>query len=98
MAERELIVSAKARGHLADIRRYSLSVWGADRTETYLLRLAEAFKALRRHPHHGRPRDDVSEGVFSLLVGRHLVFYRTSDEAVTVLAILHERMDVRRHM
>ena len=42
-------------------------------------------------------RDEIIEGLRSLGVGRHIIFYRLCKTEIEVARILHKRMDVTRH-
>ncbi|HEX9324065.1 MAG TPA: type II toxin-antitoxin system RelE/ParE family toxin [Xanthobacteraceae bacterium] len=41
----------------------------------------------------GRSRDEVAPGLRSLLVHPYAVFYRTKDDAVEIVRVLHEHRD-----
>ena len=44
----------------------------------------------------GRPRDELAPGLRSVVVGRHILFYRVTESAVQVIRILHASRDVER--
>jgi toxin ParE1/3/4 len=46
----------------------------------------------------GRAVDDVRRGYFRYAVGSHLIFYRRSGHMIDIIRILHQRMDVGRHL
>ena len=46
----------------------------------------------------GRPCDAIRKGYRKRSVGRHVIFYRTVNGGVDVVRILHEQMDVDRHL
>ncbi|MDX2221651.1 MAG: type II toxin-antitoxin system RelE/ParE family toxin [Rhodospirillaceae bacterium] len=95
---KQVVLSAAARADLAAIAVYTRERWGDRQTETYLAKFkAEfkaGFKALAVMPNLGRPRDDLATSVRSILVGRHLVFYRQTVTRVTISRILHARQDI----
>ncbi|WP_333473608.1 type II toxin-antitoxin system RelE/ParE family toxin [Xanthobacter dioxanivorans] len=46
-----------------------------------------------------RSAEDVRAGYFRLTVGSHVIFFRLPDDgSLTVVRILHQRMDVSRHL
>lgn len=49
---------------------------------------------LAGQPNMGRPRDDLSPGLRSVVIDRHILFYRATDDAVTVVRILHGSQDI----
>jgi toxin ParE1/3/4 len=51
-----------------------------------------------KDPEVGRACDDVRPGYRRYSVGSHVLFYRVSAAATVVVRILHQRMDVERHL
>lgn len=49
---------------------------------------------LAGQPNMGRSRDDLSPGLRSVVIDRHVLFYRFDDDAVTVVRIVHGSRDV----
>ena len=41
---------------------------------------------------------DVRDGYLKHPIGRHFIFFRTTDDGIEVIRILHQRMDVGRHL
>jgi toxin ParE1/3/4 len=64
----------------------------------YHERLSAAMRTLLAHPYPGRARDDLSPGLRTLAVGGHIVFYRVGTRSVTIVRILHAKMDPARHL
>jgi toxin ParE1/3/4 len=73
----------------------------------YLSRVSSVVEALCDGPDHvlGRVRDDLAPGVRTLHAGRdgrplrHFVVYRVVDEeTIEVLRLLHDRMELPRHL
>ena len=93
-----LVVSAAARVDLKAIARYTRQKWSTAQAKTYLALIAERIVHLARRPRLGKKREDVAPGYRSLPVGRHLIFYRIDDNAVIVVRVLHQSMDLRLHL
>lgn len=93
-----LTVTHAARGDLKAIARYTEKEWGGTRREQYLTAIRDRFSDLLTHPLLGTGRGDLAPDCRSLLVGRHVIFYRVSGEEIVILRILHQRMDVRLHL
>jgi toxin ParE1/3/4 len=87
-----------ARQDLSEIGRYTQRRWGVAQRRAYLRRLDERVEFLVDHRQTGTPRNDVRPGYRSFHEGRHLIFYRETGDTVEVVRILHERMDLRRHL
>ncbi|MBX9628169.1 MAG: type II toxin-antitoxin system RelE/ParE family toxin [Gemmataceae bacterium] len=68
------------------------------RSPTAADRFAAEFDArcalLAGQPKMGRPRDDLAPGLRSVVIDRHVLFYRFDDATVTVVRIVHGSRDV----
>jgi toxin ParE1/3/4 len=95
---RRLDIVQAARDDLRAIARFTDETWGRAQERRYLAALMAAMQQLRDSPGLGRPRDDLRPGLRSLIAGRHVDFYRETADAILVLRVLHERMDIRRHL
>ena len=95
---KRLVVAARALDDLAEIAHYSRKQWGRSRTRAYLAEIERCFGEIGRNPAAGAPRDDIKPGYRSGRAGRHLVFYRETREAIEVLRVLHQSMDLARHL
>ena len=97
-----------ARADFAHIIAWTAERFGRRQAEVYRETLVEAIVALREGPEiHGvRLRRDLDPGIMTLSVarhrrkGRHLIVFRNAPRpmTITVLRILHDAMDLRRHM
>ena len=95
---KKLVVAFSARADLEDIARYTERRWGAARKRLYLDALRDRFAQLRTSPGLGAARDDVRSGYRSIASGSHVVFYRETADSIEILRVLHQRMDVHRHV
>jgi plasmid stabilization system protein ParE len=62
----------------------------------YQTTLLDAMQTLARYPQLGRSRHTFAPHVRSHHVGEHVILYGIDDVRLTVLRILHQRMDVER--
>jgi toxin ParE1/3/4 len=62
--------------------------------EQYLHSLNDRFHWLALHPMAGRARDDVAEGYRSFPEGQHVVFYIIQSDAIAIIGIPYQAMDV----
>jgi len=85
--------SARARADLDDIWSYGALHHGMDRAEHYLREIERLSKRLAMHPRSGRTAEDVRPGLMKAGVGRHVIFYRLSDEELRIVRVLHDAMD-----
>ncbi len=56
------------------------------------------FERLVEFPGLGRDIGHIRPGYFRLECGRHIVFFMKRETSVLIVRVLHERMDVRRHL
>ena len=93
------ILTQKARDDLLAIGRYTRKQWGKAQQRHYLTQLDSAFHDLADKPGLGRACDDIREGYFKYGVGKHVIFYRhTEEERIEIVRILHGRMDIEQHL
>jgi toxin ParE1/3/4 len=93
MSSRRLDLTDAAERDIRGILRFSRGRWGPERGETYGRRLADALQRLQLFPERGRRADRFAPGLRAHTVGQHVVYYLVNDEAVTIVRVLHERMD-----
>lgn len=95
---RKYLVRPAAENDLKDIGRHTRQAWGREQARRYLRALHEKMQSLAANPNLGVVRDDVAEGYRSARVGHHHIFYRTDRDDIVVVRVLHESMDVQRHL
>lgn len=91
-------LTKKAVEDLRAIGRYTQKTWGRKQRNQYLTRLDESFQTLSREPEIGLACDHIQKGYRKYHVGRHLVFYRRTDDHILIIRIIHDRMDVESHL
>ena len=88
-----------ARQDLENIWTYSANEWGERPADAYIRQINEGFKLLAEAPEMGRDCSDIRPGYRKHPVGRHMIYYRIgSDGEIDIVRILHQRMDVERHL
>jgi len=96
----------QAEQDFIDILRWTVKEFGGEQANTYAETIALAIEALAGGPEivGARAREDIRPGVRILHVarhgraGRHFVVFRSAGTAIDVLRLLHERMDLARHL
>jgi toxin ParE1/3/4 len=97
----------QAERDFMDILQWTADNFGARQAHTYQKTLAEAIQELADGPviAGARLRNEILRGVYTLHVarhgrrGRHLLLYRvTGDRKIEIARILHDSMDLRRHL
>lgn len=85
----------KARADLADIWSYTASQWGIDQAERYILQIENELTAASEGTGLVREFEDFRR----IKSGHHLcIFRKLADGGIEVIRVLHERMDIDRHL
>lgn len=93
------LLSPAAQADLDHIWEYTAERWGVDQAEIYLRELQRSIERAVSTPGIGRACDDIRAGYRKLATGSHMLFYRvTADGVIDVVRILHQRMDIDRHL
>ena len=90
-------VSEKADRDLRDIYKYSYRQFGEAQAERYYSDLWQCFRFLAERPHMGRMRTEFNPPARSHHHQKHVIFYDVLDDAIFIIRVLHERMDIERH-
>lgn len=90
-------LTPRAEADLEDIFSYTAARWSFVQAEDYHAGFVTAFEKLGSSERSGRAAD-VPGGYLKYAVGSHLVFYRVSESGIVIVRILHQRMDVERHL
>ena len=89
--------SPAAVADLDGIWDYTVEQWGLDQAEHYIDSIRDACIGLANGEKQGRIVG-AREGYLQYAVMRHLVFFREVGAGVTVVRVLHQRMDPGRHL
>jgi toxin ParE1/3/4 len=90
-------LSPLAEADLEDIWLHSVNIWSVEQADSYLRGLFDAFAGLASGSKIGRAVD-LREGYLKYLTGSHIVYYRLGVGSLDVIRVLHQRMDVSRHL
>jgi toxin ParE1/3/4 len=93
-----LVLSPRAIKDLDAIWAFTDERWGASQAITYLSSIESAVVQISESPQRGRSIDFVRKGYFTYPVGSHRLFYRLATDGVEIMRILHQRMDIKRHL
>lgn len=91
-------LTPKAREDLKEIGRYTSATWGKKQRTAYLKMLDRQFQKIAATPERGQARDEITDNLKSDKQGRHVIFYQVKEQVVIIVRILHEKMDVERHL
>ncbi|KAA5802323.1 type II toxin-antitoxin system RelE/ParE family toxin [Alkalicaulis satelles] len=82
-----------ANADMKAILKYSVSQWGKSVATGYVQRLERSCERVAARPETGRTRSDLREGLRSVAVASHVVFFRIDPDSVTIVRVLHARQD-----
>jgi toxin ParE1/3/4 len=93
-----VVLSPRAQADIDDIWEYTVERWGVRQAEIYVRLIKAAVEAVGADPGLGQNYDYVRSGYRRYMVGSHVVLYRVTAALIVVVRILHQRMDVERHI
>jgi toxin ParE1/3/4 len=89
----KIFISEKAKKDLLQIFSYA-----AERNQlaadSFIERIDSKFEQLSRFPFIGRERTSLAEGLRSVVVRMHVIFYTVESEQMTIVRVIDGRMDV----
>jgi len=92
-------ITDRAKGHMADIRRFTASQWGQEQSVKYLREIYNKIELLAQRPQIGMNRmDELGDGMYSYFVGSHTIYYRYDQKSIVIHAILHQSMTPELHL
>ena len=91
-------LSPAAQADLESIWDYTVRHWGEAQAERYTRGIQAACEALGNGTLVSRSADDIRAGYRKATVGSHVMFFRVQGDVVEIIRILHQSMDVERHL
>ncbi len=89
-----IILSPEADQDLLDIWERLSHVISSAIADKQLREIERLCLAISDWPEYGRAREDVRKGLRSAPVGRYVVFYRPTKDAIELVRVLDGRRDV----
>jgi len=96
MAEYRLTPAAER--DLESIWRYTFRQWGVAQADRYIDFLTTTFAELADSPRMAPACDHIRPGYRRWSVERHMIYFRVTDDGISVIRVLHDRMDAPRHL
>lgn len=95
----EVRLRRKAKADLHDISHYTSEHWSEDQAGIYMDQLLDVLEQIGAYPFSGQDIGEIRAGYRRRAAGHHLVFYAVMpDGSVEIARILHEKVDIRRHL
>ena len=95
---KRLVFTPRATRDIDEIYDFSADRWGVERAERYIGTIRTRCEALAAGTLRGPSAGAIRAGYRRVAAGSHVVFYRETAQVVTVVRVLHERMDFGRHL
>ncbi len=93
------VLTPAARADLEQIWDYTCERWDVNQAEKYAREIQRAIERIVDNPMIGRACDEIRTGYRMHAVGSHTLYYRiASADVVDVVRVLHQRMDIDRHL
>lgn len=93
-----LAYSRAAERDLAAIHAYTIERWGEAQADRYLADLESACSRIADGSAIVARLSFRTDEMFRTRQGRHLIIFREQGDGVLIVRVLHERMDIDRHV
>ncbi len=98
MTNRKLVKDKAAEVDLIGIWLYTFETWSESHADGYMRELEKGIMKIAADPTIGVPRTNLREDYWSKKVEHYIVFYTFTAGEVRIRRVLHEIMDVYRHL
>jgi len=94
----KVLIKPEAENDLTKIFEYTFHNWGIDQAEKYQDELYNGIELIANQVKLGKEYHLKNLPYRYFHVNRHLIFYRIADKECIVIRILHDRMDIKKHL
>ena len=94
---REYRLRPLAEDDLENIWLYTFKNWSLEQADLYVRDIIANLEDLAAGRKAGHAVD-IRDGYFRHAVGAHFIFYRVTGSVLDIVRVLHQRMDVGRHL
>lgn len=91
-------LTKEADNDLIDLYLYGFKIFGEAQAEKYYYELEDSIKLLSTTPLICRERTEFTPVVRIHHHGKHLIVYLIQSDNILIVRILHDSMDVQRHL
>ena len=95
---RRVHLSSRASDDIVALTRHGIQHFGVEQAALYYDELFKQFELLAEHPNIGRPVGCVERDLKKFGFGAHVIVYEASKNKILIRRILHNRMDLWRHL
>ena len=86
----------RADADLFEISLYLARQGSIETAERFIDAVHEQFRRLADYPSMGRAREELAPGLRSIPEGKYVIFYRSLQEDILIIRVLHGSRDARR--
>lgn len=83
---------------MEDILQYTFKNWGQAQADKYKAQLLETMDAIIADPAIGKRYPGAKKELKGKTSGKHIIFYQIMKDNIHIMRILHQSMDMNRHM
>lgn len=94
----ELKIKPEAENDLMKIFESTAMNWGLDQAEKYQDELFAGMLLITKQEQLGKEYPYAETPYRKLHVKRHLIFYRVEDQTCVIVRVLHDSMDIKKHL
>ncbi len=91
-------LSKRAQAQILDILDFSFTQFGELQAREYYQSFQKSFELLVHHPHLGRSIGHIRKGYFRFEHESHIIFYKIKQDEIMIMRVLHQKMDLKRHI
>ncbi|NJM29514.1 MAG: type II toxin-antitoxin system RelE/ParE family toxin [Rhizobiales bacterium] len=91
-------LSRRARSDLESIWDYTAEGWGVEQADSYVQQIWEVIGKLAGKPSLGRDASAVRPGLLKYPAQSHMIQFRAAPGVISVVRVLHQKMDLGRHL
>jgi toxin ParE1/3/4 len=95
---RPLIYLPAASADIDRIYDYTEENWGYEQAEAYAFGLRDTCRTVASGARHGRRIRGLKTGYLALTYRSHFIVYRETRTQILIIRILHQRMNLSRHL
>jgi toxin ParE1/3/4 len=85
---RNYVLSEQAKEHLKEIYKQGYLEFGEQQAENYFNALCHRFEQITQNPYLYPKVDMIKQGYRRSICGKHSIFYKVTDNAIEIIAIL----------
>jgi toxin ParE1/3/4 len=94
----ELKIKPEAESDLSKIFEYTAKSWGVEQAEKYQDELFAEMLLLTKQEALGKKYPYAKQPYRKLHMNRHLIFYRVDGQTCLIIRVLHDRVDIKKHL